>query len=107
MKKQMGGLISSVHKRREQFSYSIKIIKYLIKTLLSQTHVLKDSKQFPIEKAAKTKDLDNEYQVFQIIESEVHKKNKNHIEKVRMVKDGPLDLPYEEVMLGKFFRIKI
>jgi hypothetical protein len=69
----MGGVISLVHKRREKFSYGVKTIKYLIRTLSSQIHVLKADKVILQEKTPKTKELNDQYQVFQIIETEVHK----------------------------------
>ena len=89
MKKQMGGLISNVHKRRGQFSYSVKMIKYLIRSLHSQTHAIKDSQDLASPKTPKMADFDHEYQVFQIVESEVHKVNPQHVEKVKKIKENP------------------
>jgi hypothetical protein len=59
--------------------------------LQSATHAIRDANEFPDQESPRVKDFEQEYQVFQIVEAEVHKNNKNFMDKFNSMKQ--LNLP--------------
>lgn len=54
--------------------------------LQSATHAIRDTNEFPDQESPRVRDFEQEYQVFQIVEAEVHKNNKNFMDKFNSMK---------------------
>ena len=83
-----------MHKKRKTFPYLVKTISQIIKALDKQNSYMHNTRSLEGPIIPKRKDFENEYQVFQIVENEVHKGNKYHTENVKKIKGiskNPLD----------------
>ncbi|CAI2363504.1 unnamed protein product [Moneuplotes crassus] len=81
----MIGLQASPEKQRN-FTYTIRVAKFVINALLKLTRLAKATKDPQYASDLPNQKFNNEYQIFQLVENQVHKNNVHHTENMNRIR---------------------